>query len=155
LNTSIECYNIIVLCYRALNSGQWFQKLQELAQYKIKFVDCLIPYKCLGHESLALWVRRQRYQYKFREEGKKSNLTDERIRALEELDFVWSFHGARWEDRFEEIKAFIQEYGHCNVPKKRCQEPTVGNVGQNPKRPLLKQIVKREEGNHIDVRVYQ
>jgi hypothetical protein len=81
--------------YRALNSGQWFKKLQELAQYKIEFGDCLVPYKCSGHESLALWVRRQRCQYKFREEGKKSNLTDERIRALEELGFVWSSYGAR------------------------------------------------------------
>jgi hypothetical protein len=81
--------------YRALNSGHWFKKLQELAQYKSEFGDCLVPYKCSGHESLALWVRRQRCQYKFREEGNKSNLTDERIRALEELGFVWSSYGAR------------------------------------------------------------
>jgi hypothetical protein len=103
--------------YRALNSGQWFQKFQELVRYKKKYGNCLVPYKCLHHESLALWVKRQRYQYKLREEGKKSNLTDERIAALEELGFVWSSYGARWEDRFEELKAFIQEYGHCNVPK--------------------------------------
>jgi hypothetical protein len=103
--------------YRALNSGQWFQKFQELVRYKNKYGNCLVPYKCPDHESLALWVKRQRYQYKFREEGKKSNLTDERIGALKELGFVWSPHGARWEDRFEALKAFIQEYGHCNVPK--------------------------------------
>jgi hypothetical protein len=82
--------------YRALNSGQWFEKFQELEGYKMEFGDCLVPSKCSGRESLATWVKRQRYQYKLREEGNKSNLTDERIRALDELGFVWVSYGAKY-----------------------------------------------------------
>jgi hypothetical protein len=103
--------------FRALKSEQWFQKFQELVRYRENHDDCLVPHNSPSHDSLAQWVKRQRYQHTRREEGKHSNLTDERKQALESIGFVWSTHGARWGDRFEELQLYLEQHGHCNVPK--------------------------------------
>jgi hypothetical protein len=103
--------------FRPLKSEQWFQKFQELARYKEDHDDFLVPLNSPSRDSLAQWVKRQRYQHTRREEGKHSTLTDERKQALESIGFVWSNHGARWEDRFEELQLYLKQYGHCNVPK--------------------------------------
>jgi hypothetical protein len=103
--------------FRALKSEQWFQKLQELVRYRENHNDFLVPLNSLSHDSLAQWVKRQRYQHKLREGGKHSNMTDERKQALESIGFVWSTHGARWGDRFEELQLYLEQHGHCNVPK--------------------------------------
>jgi hypothetical protein len=104
--------------FRALKSEQWFQKYQELVRYRETHGDCLlVPHNSPSHDSIAQWVKRQRYQHKLREDGKHSNLTDERKQALERIGFVWSTHGARWGDRFEELQLYLEQHGHCNVPK--------------------------------------
>ena len=69
------------------------------------------------YNSLARWVKRQRYQYRLLESGAHSTLTDERKQALDEIGFVWKSHEARWEDRFQELMEFRSHSGHCNVPK--------------------------------------
>jgi hypothetical protein len=103
--------------FRALRSEQWFQKYQELVRYRETHRDCLVPPNASTHKSLSQWAKRQRYQYKLREEGKHSNLTDERKQALESIGFVWNTQGAKWEDRFEELLFYLELHGHCNVPK--------------------------------------
>ncbi len=103
--------------FRALKSEQWFQKFEELVRYRETHDDCPVPHNSPSHDSIAQWVKRQRYQHKLREEGKHSNLTDERKQALETIGFVWSTHGARWGDRFEELQLYLEQHGHCNVPK--------------------------------------
>ena len=67
---------------------------------------------------LLRWMKRQRYQFTLKQQGKRSFLTDERQRLLEELGFVWDSHSAVWEERFLELKAFKERHGHCNVTKR-------------------------------------
>ena len=43
-------------------------------------------------------------------------MTDERQQALESLGFVWDSHWAIWEERLNELVAFRDDHGHCNVP---------------------------------------
>jgi Helicase associated domain len=56
-------------------------------------------------------------QFKLREEGKHSTLTDERMRSLNDLGFVWNSHDAIWHERLEELQRYAAEQGNCNVPK--------------------------------------
>jgi hypothetical protein len=68
--------------------------------------------------SLAHWVKRQRYQYRIRnEEGKHSSMTPERVEALQELGFTWDSHSVAWLERWQELAEFKQRNGHPNVPK--------------------------------------
>jgi hypothetical protein len=62
------------------------------------------------------WVKRQRYQYKRQVAGKHSFMSDERIAALEKLDFRWNSHYANWEHRFDELVRYKSKFGHTNVP---------------------------------------
>ena len=63
------------------------------------------------------WVKRQRYQYKLRDDGKHSNLTDERKESLDQIGFVWSSQDEiLWEDRIQDLRAFVKRFGHARVP---------------------------------------
>jgi hypothetical protein len=50
-------------------------------------------------------------------EGKHSTMTEERQARLAKLDFVWDSHAAGWEERWNELRAFQDAHGNCNVPK--------------------------------------
>jgi hypothetical protein len=108
----------------AYQSGRWYEKFQGLLQFR----------QCYGHiyvasgprsknASLYQWVKRQRYQYKLKQAGKYSTMTDERESALEQLGFVWDSHSAFWEERLIELHAFREKHGHCNVPIKYPENP--------------------------------
>lgn len=103
--------------FRPLKSGQWFQRFQELVEYKERFGSCHVPHNWEHNVRLAQWVKRQRYQYTLREDGKHSTLTDDRKEALDDIGFVWSSHTAVWLDRLEELRQFKKQFGHSNVPK--------------------------------------
>ena len=102
--------------FRPYQSEQWSEKFEELCQFKTQKGHCCVPHTYNENPSLARWVKRQRYQYKLKNEGKQSTMTDERVVLLENIGFIWDSHGAAWEDRLNELKEYRQANGHCNVP---------------------------------------
>ena len=64
-----------------------------------------------------------RYQYKLRMDGKHSTMTDERVRVLEAIGFVWSAQHALWEERLAELVEYRAKHGHCNVPNRSTLHP--------------------------------
>lgn len=52
-------------------------------------------------------------------------LTDDRIRRLQSLGFVWSLRDD-WQKHYEELKKFKAEHGHCNVPARYNQNRRLG-----------------------------
>ena len=52
-----------------------------------------VPWQWVGNRPLARWVNAQRKKYMDMERGKKSNLTPDQIRRLEEIGFRWSTEG--------------------------------------------------------------
>lgn len=97
-------------------AAMWTKRFEELVRFREKFGHCLVPHKWSENLALATWVKRQRYQYKLREQGKRSTLTKERRDALDALDFVWDSHNAIWEERFNELVEFRRVNGHTSVP---------------------------------------
>eukprot|EP00934_Nitzschia_sp_Nitz4_P007212 Nitzschia sp. Nitz4//scaffold59_size112058//88809//89669//NITZ4_004124-RA/size112058-processed-gene-0.201-mRNA-1//1//CDS//3329555168//7202//frame0 len=95
----------------------WTEKFEELTSFKLRFGHCLVPNNWKENVKLSQWVKRQRHQYKLRSEGKSSSLSPERIEALETLGFVWSVQEDTWGERFQELMAYKELYGHTNVPK--------------------------------------
>jgi hypothetical protein len=96
----------------------WNLRYTELVQFHKENGHCLVPLRFPQNSSLSHWVKRQRYQYRVKNEGQHSTLNDERQAALETLDFAWDSHAASWEERFNELRDFRYMYGHSNVPKK-------------------------------------
>lgn len=67
----------------------WDERLQELLEYRCSHGDCNVPSRFAENRQLAVWVKRQRRQYKFYMEDKPSSMTPERIHRLEMIGFEW------------------------------------------------------------------
>jgi hypothetical protein len=115
-STVLESDEATALRLRSYQNDSWSENFRELVKYRDVHGDCLVPHNWETSRRLAQWVKRQRYQFKLKNEGRHSNLTRERQIALESLGFVWDSHAAVWEERLRELLEFGQEHGHCNVP---------------------------------------
>jgi len=101
--------------FRMRQSDHWSDRFGELVAYHNRHGHCLVPNSYTENVPLAEWVKRQRYQYKLKQLGHHSSMTDERIAALESLDFVWNSHDQTWEERLNDLKEYKRQYGHCDV----------------------------------------
>ena len=102
--------------FRPYQAEQWSEKFQELCEFKKNKGHCCVPHTFTENPALARWVKRQRYQYKLKNEGKQSTMTDQRVIALEEHSFIWDSHGAAWQERWNELCDYKNDNGQCNVP---------------------------------------
>jgi len=68
----------------------WATRFRELVQFHAKYGHCNVPLQC-GNEypKLGVWVKCQRRQYKLWIQGKNTNITQQRIDALNALGFSW------------------------------------------------------------------
>lgn len=107
----------------AVTSGRWFDRFQDLVQFKEEHGHCCVPSHWPKNPPLAQWVKRQRHQFKRSKEGLHSTITPDRIDALNKMKFVWDPHSAFWEERLNELYRFREKYGHCNVPTKFPDNP--------------------------------
>jgi len=87
---------------------------QEFFTLLVKFVkdeghsripsDCIIEDKKLGK-----WVENQR--------SRREGLTDEQVKLLESVGFVWNTKEAQWEDCFEALRAYAEHHNNFQIPK--------------------------------------
>ncbi|CAJ1967312.1 unnamed protein product [Cylindrotheca closterium] len=102
--------------FRDYQENQWQKQFQALLEFKQKHGHCCVPNKHNENPVLGRWVKRQRYQHKLLQQGKKSTLVPHRVKALEDAGFIWDSHSALWEERLNELKAYRRVHGHSNVP---------------------------------------
>jgi hypothetical protein len=70
---------------------------------------------------LRRWVLRQRW------EQRNGSLHKDRFERLSEIGFPWGLQEEpRWEQKYSELAAYKQQYGHCNVPSHWPQNKTLG-----------------------------
>jgi hypothetical protein len=103
--------------FRRYEFDRWADRFQEMKYYRMRHGHCLVPHNCPENQKLVQWVKRQRYQYKLKQLGLHSTLTDVRQTALEEMGgFIWDSHKASWQERYRSFYNFHVQRGHCNVP---------------------------------------
>ena len=117
----------------ARNENAWNMRLEELRRYKEEWGHTNVAWKSKNQADASLsvlgkWVSKQRSEYRKLNSGKKSQITPERVQALDALGFDWSPGSAMvdWSVRFEQLKAYKEEYGHTNVPKSYQSNPSLG-----------------------------
>jgi hypothetical protein len=113
---SSQTINTVSTGFRPYQDDQWMERFQEIADYKEANGHCLVPHGFQENPKLAQWIKRQRYQYRLKNKGQHSTLTDVRQMDLEQLGFVWDSHKAAWCERLESIREFRLRHGHANVP---------------------------------------
>jgi len=73
----------------------WNEKYAELVAFQTQHGHCNVPSLYGPNPSLAVWVKHQRKQYRYWQEGAPSTLTPQRIGDLENIGFAWllrSYH---------------------------------------------------------------
>eukprot|EP00980_Cylindrotheca_fusiformis_P014534 scaffold3914_cov121-Cylindrotheca_fusiformis.AAC.3 len=113
---------------------RWNASFQELVSFRAIHGHCCVPCRFKSKPSLSRWVRRQRYQYKLRVEGKQGGIPDGRFAALEAIGFVWSAQGQKWQSRLNELVEYQSKHGHCNVPNSCRSNPGLANWVKNQRR---------------------
>jgi hypothetical protein len=71
------------------HEATWLERIRELSEFRESHGSCVVPTSYTENSKLCTWVHHQRRQYKKFKEGKPCHITEERIRALETLGFVW------------------------------------------------------------------
>jgi hypothetical protein len=99
--------------------GSWDARFHELVEFKNKHGHCNVVRA--KNRVLGQWVSFLRYKNKI---GK---LDADRIRRLEGIGFQWAGRGmlgqagsgqrASWWSGFQQLVAFKNKHGHCNVPR--------------------------------------
>ncbi|KAG7340307.1 helicase domain protein [Nitzschia inconspicua] len=104
--------------FRRYQTCQWDDRFQELLLFQQEHGHLLVPHSYPPSQKLAQWVKRQRHQYKRKQKGHHSTLTQEREELLLEAGFIFDSHRAVWQTRFETLRAFCMANGHCGIPAK-------------------------------------
>ena len=88
----------------------WENAFAKLLSFYAREGHCNVPAKHLEDGfKLGGWVGKQR--------AKKSSLSINAIKRLEELRFVWDARESAWEYGFHKLEQFHLRAGNCNVPR--------------------------------------
>ncbi len=93
-----------------LQEASWWNYFEQICDFAKKNGSPDVPTQSKDHPSLGAWVARQRRQYLGGE------LSNERIKALESIGFLWDVHEKRWDQYYNELVTFHREHGHTRVP---------------------------------------
>jgi hypothetical protein len=116
--------------------GTWQEKYDALVIFKRIHGHCNVQQKPSSSVSdptlwaLSHWVKRQRFSYKRRRYSTNNNKKDcfksEREQILTQLGFVWDIRGNVWDNRLDELRAFVLQFGHADVPLQFTPNPGLG-----------------------------
>lgn len=122
----------------------WLSRYEDLEQYKEIYGHCNVPSR---HGPLGRWVEDQRKNYRSFKEGKSSPMTDDRIRLLQAIGFLWTTanYNEVWDTRFQELNEFKAKRGHCNA--RPYDDGQLGHWVHNQRR--LYRLLKRGDTNSL------
>ncbi|NGZ06842.1 MAG: hypothetical protein G8237_10850 [Magnetococcales bacterium] len=100
-----------------LKKARWEEGWQLFQEFRIQNGHGRIPDPCPDSWQLDQWAREMRRAWRLGQ-------LDPKIQArMTEAGFVWDLEQAVWEDHFQALVDFHQEYGHFNVPKEWPELP--------------------------------
>jgi hypothetical protein len=93
-------------------------KLAQLKEFRDEYGHCNVPQR---KHPLASWVNHLRHR--------KSGLSKELIRRLDEMCFDWAPYETEWEEGFLRLEAYKEKNGHCYAT--RAEDVRLGNFVSN------------------------
>jgi hypothetical protein len=91
----------------------WETRFQELIDFRNVHGHTRVP---RSSGTLGNWVNFQQQEFRLRNQGKRSSLTDCRCWKLGSIGFYFNRPTPGWDVRFQELLHFRNVYGHTNVP---------------------------------------
>jgi helicase associated protein/helicase-like protein len=111
--------SITTACVEAIGHN-WEERYGELIAFKERFGHLNVRAKWNEQPQLGMWVSNQRAN------RKKGMLSKDRIRRLEEINFVWDVIDASWNEMFAALQDYKREHGDCEVPQGWSLNPALG-----------------------------
>jgi hypothetical protein len=93
------------------HEARWFESYDKLCQYKEEHNDVLVPAECENDPNLGAWVSRQRVLYN------AGQLSDNRLKALEKVGFVWDPNRETWDRFYAQLCEFHAKHGHTRIAR--------------------------------------
>jgi hypothetical protein len=103
----------------------WNVQYEKLVEFKRKNGHSIVPVNYKQDKDLGQWARAQRQKHA------KHGMLPDRKDLLDELGFVWrsvdgSYLESRWNQHCQKLIEFKETNGHCMVPARYEQEPSLG-----------------------------
>jgi len=128
-------------------SNKWFKMYKALLEFKEKYSHCLVPNRYTENPQLGSWVSTQRRQYKLMLLKGLPPMTEERVKLLELIGFVWATRDPRhvpWETRFEQLKEYKKNHGHCLIPIGHKENPQLSNWVSTQRQEYKLRVIGRK-----------
>ena len=123
----------------------WKANYEKLREYHATTGHCRVPHNFQPNSKLAVFVTDQRRQHRLRQEGKTSQMTDERKSKLDALNFEFSIRErVGWDHRLDELVQYKDAHGNCEVPQSYAPNKALGKWVAKQR----EQYRNREEGKH-------
>ena len=109
------------------NDAYFEERFNQLLRFKEEFGHCYVVRSYSENPALGQWCSGLRSIYnKIKNGVNKSSriLTNVRIERLEQIGFLW--HDVYFEERFNQLLRFKEEFGHCNVVQSYSENPALG-----------------------------
>ena len=128
-------------------NDDWRRRLDQLKEFKRKHGHCLVPHGYPEDPSFAEWIHRQRTSYNtlLKEEEDEDEAAGEepaasksstpavskpmmkaRFEQLKDLGFNFTVHSDKWMDHWNQLKAYKEKHGDCQVPTHYTENPRLG-----------------------------
>jgi uncharacterized protein (DUF2384 family) len=100
-------------------SHDWEKGYAMLNKYYRQFGHCRVPksYNKDGY-NLGVWVVHQRSSWKRRQTAGEKQLSDDRVKRLESLGFLWDTKKDKWEKNYAALVKYFNKYRNCLVPQR-------------------------------------
>lgn len=99
----------------------WLRMYKALKDYYVEYGHTKVPYLWRHNPPLADWV--------YRLKKNKSLLAANQIKQLDNIKFDWALQrriAITWEEHYNSLKKYKQEYGHTHVPVQWKENPKLG-----------------------------
>jgi hypothetical protein len=126
----------------------------QLLKFKQLRGDCNVPSGWKENPQLANWVTVQRRAKRFG----KNTITQEQIRRLNEIEFVWDHHRNRlsWDEMFLLLQEYKRQHdGDCNVPHPWPENPKLRWWVQNQRSAKKAGTLTEEKIQRLDAIGFQ
>ncbi len=97
------------------SNDNWMRYYRKLKLFKERFGHCNVETGWKEDPALPSWVSAQRNK------KNKGGLSDEKIRRMDELGFVWDWQVQKahetWMKWYRELEYYVKENGNANIPR--------------------------------------
>ena len=94
----------------------WMERYKALERYTRQHGNPHVS-RVYSDRKLAkwVWIQRHRKARDYKPGGKVDLITAVQEALLDKLGFRWAFSNDRWDEFFNDLKAFKEKHGHCSV----------------------------------------